>query len=325
MAAHGQTHHWRKFWLLLLGLSLGNAFAQGEAGRAAAPVAVEALSLRASPGTPNLESGSVTFIGNATVLIRYAGFVVLTDPNFLRHGESANLGLGRSAKRLTDPAFALESLPPLDLIVLTQLQADHFDHVVQEKLDRATPIITNQQAASSLTDTGFIAVHPLSPWQSLTVKKGDAELRVTALPARHGKGVAAKMLPEAMGSMLEFVAPDGGIVYRIYLSGDTVISNEIKEIAQRYPEIDLAIIYLGGEKLLGTMPVTMDAKQGVEMMRILSPRKAIPVHFDDYDRFKSTLADFDKQAKIAEVQYKMVYLRRGEPYDFKAEGHSTGQ
>jgi L-ascorbate metabolism protein UlaG (beta-lactamase superfamily) len=28
-------------------------------------------------------TGSLTFLGNATTLVRYGGFTVLTDPNFL--------------------------------------------------------------------------------------------------------------------------------------------------------------------------------------------------------------------------------------------------
>jgi hypothetical protein len=32
---------------------------------------------------PDFTSGSIFFVGTATVLIRYAGFTILTDPNFL--------------------------------------------------------------------------------------------------------------------------------------------------------------------------------------------------------------------------------------------------
>jgi len=31
----------------------------------------------------SFDAGEITFIGTATVLVRYAGFTVLTDPNFL--------------------------------------------------------------------------------------------------------------------------------------------------------------------------------------------------------------------------------------------------
>lgn len=311
-------------WLLLLWITLAYAVAQGNGSNSPQQASgATVLDLHATPGTPNLESGSVTFIGNATLLIRYAGFTILTDPNFLRKEERAYLGFGRSAKRLTDPAFAFESLPPLDLIIVTQLQGDHFDQVVQEKLDRTIPIMTTSQAASALGNFGFQALHPLIPWKMIAVKKGDAVLRITALPARHGNGIAASILPEAMGSMLEFGTPDGRVYYRIYLSGDTVLFDDLGEIVRRYPDIDLAMLNLGGEKLLGMMHVTMDAKQGADLLQLLAPRKAIPIHFDDYDHFKSSLEDFNKRVKIAEMQNRVVYLQRGEPYDFKVDASRT--
>ena len=49
--------------------------------------------------------GSIFFIGTATVLIRYAGFTVLTDPNFIHRHEQVDLGYGLSATRQTNPAL----------------------------------------------------------------------------------------------------------------------------------------------------------------------------------------------------------------------------
>ena len=36
--------------------------------------------------------GSIFFVGNATVILRYAGFTILTDPNFLHRGDHVHLG-----------------------------------------------------------------------------------------------------------------------------------------------------------------------------------------------------------------------------------------
>ncbi|MEN3292894.1 MAG: hypothetical protein V7642_2147, partial [Burkholderiales bacterium] len=58
------------------------------------------LTLSAPKESTNSGGGSVTFIGTATVIIRYAGFTVLTDPNFLHRGDRAPLGYGLSAQRL---------------------------------------------------------------------------------------------------------------------------------------------------------------------------------------------------------------------------------
>jgi L-ascorbate metabolism protein UlaG (beta-lactamase superfamily) len=43
------------------------------------------------------------FVGNATTVIRYGGFTLLTDPNFLRRGQLAYLGWGLSTRRLREP------------------------------------------------------------------------------------------------------------------------------------------------------------------------------------------------------------------------------
>src|SRR6478609_1186018 len=40
------------------------------------------------------------------------------------------------------------------------------------------------------------------------------------------------------------------------------------------------------------LTVTMDAEQGVELMRTVRPQLAIPIHYDDYEAFKSPLSDF---------------------------------
>ncbi len=60
-------------------------------------------------------------------------------------------------------------------------------------------------------------------------------------------------------------------------TGDTLIIDDLKDIPRRYPEIDLALLHLGGTRVLGIM-VTMDAKQGVQMIRLIQPWRAIPIH-----------------------------------------------
>lgn len=54
---------------------------------------------------PNLNTGSIYFIGNATVLIRYAEFTILTDPTFIHMHEKVSLGFGMHTTRLTNPAI----------------------------------------------------------------------------------------------------------------------------------------------------------------------------------------------------------------------------
>ena len=62
------------------------------------------------------EHGQLTFVGNATVVLRFAGFTLLTDPNFLHAGQHAYLGLGLRSKRLKDPVMEIADLPDLEAL-----------------------------------------------------------------------------------------------------------------------------------------------------------------------------------------------------------------
>jgi len=269
--------------------------------------------------------GSIFFVGTATVLIRYAGFTILTDPNFLHAGDHVHLGYGMTSKRLTNPAIDIEQLPPLDAVVLSHLHGDHFDQIAEARLDRNVPILTTQHAAHALRLKGFRATYGLSTWDRMLLEKGDARLRLTSMPGKHGPGIVAALLPSVMGSLLEF-GPAGSAAtwLRLYISGDTLIHEHLREIPRRYPEVDVALLHLGGTRILGVL-LTMDARQGIEAIRIVKPRVAIPIHYDDYPVFKSPLTDFAKAVTEAGLDDQVAYLERGETFSFRIPPERQGR
>lgn len=273
------------------------------------------LELAASVPSPDFGRGSVFFVGTATVIIRYAGFTILTDPNFLHAGDHVHLGYGLHSKRLTDPAIELEELPPIDFVVLSHYHGDHFDHVVEERLQKDLPIITTEHAAGELSAHGFTNPIALDTWESVLVRKGGASVRLTAMPGKHGPGVTDLALPPVMGSMLEFSRGER-VALRLYITGDTLVHEELHEIPRRYPSIDLALFHLGGTRILGLL-LTMDAEQGVEAIRIINPREVIPIHYNDYSVFKSPLDDFRKAVEAAGFSDRVRYLSHGETYEFE--------
>src|SRR5213080_2286757 len=103
----------------------------------------------------------LTFVGTATTLLRLGGFTLLTDPNFLHRGQRAYLGKGLWATRLTEPALQPTQLPELDAIVLSHLHGDHWDRIATRYLDKDTPVVTTQEAASALGRRGFRATADL--------------------------------------------------------------------------------------------------------------------------------------------------------------------
>jgi L-ascorbate metabolism protein UlaG (beta-lactamase superfamily) len=124
-------------------------------------------------------------------------------------------------------------------------------------------------------------------------------------------------LPQVMGSILEFqTKKDNHHLLRTYITGDTFIFDDIKEIPRQYPDINIALLHLGGTTVMG-ITVTMDAKDGVEMVNVINPKKAIPIHYNDYDVFKSSLEDFQQEVEKAGLGDRIHYLRHGETYTFE--------
>jgi L-ascorbate metabolism protein UlaG (beta-lactamase superfamily) len=239
---------------------------------------------------------SLTFIGTATTLLRLGPFKVLTDPNFLHRGQRAYLGKGLWSRRITEPAMLPRHLPRLDLVVLSHLHGDHFDRVARRALDRSVPVITTPQAERRLTRWGFQS-HGLTTWSRHEERREDYLLSVESVPAVHARGVMGRLLPPVMGSVLELSR--GGVVERrVYLSGDTLTGEHLDAIAEAHPDIDTAVVHLGGTRVL-FHTVTMDADQGVDFLRRIRPRQAIPVHHSDYPVFRSPLAQFLLQARDA--------------------------
>ncbi len=242
-------------------------------------------------------TGTLTFLGTATTLLSYGGFTVLTDPNFLHRGERAYLGNGLWSKRLTEPAMSLEQLPPIDLVLLSHLHGDHFDRHARRGLDRDLPIVTTRQSARRLRGWGFGNAIAIETWQTHEVRSAAGDvLRITAAPGRHAPGPLQAALPHVMGSVLQYTPAGDDSPLSVYVTGDTLMHDDLREIPRRHPSLDLGLWHLGGTRVLG-VTVTMDGRQGADLLEIVGPRTTVPIHYDDYGVFRSPLSDF-----LAEVE-----------------------
>jgi L-ascorbate metabolism protein UlaG (beta-lactamase superfamily) len=260
---------------------------------------------------PGVAGNSLSFIGTATTLLRLGGFTVLTDPNFLHQGQWSYFGQGLFSRRRTEPALQPAELPTLTAVVLSHLHGDHFDRVARRELDRDLPIVTTVHAARKLNRAGFREPTALSTWDSRTFVDGSATLTVTAVPARHTAGPLNLVLPEVMGSVLEYRTSPDATPLRVYVSGDTVLHDGLTLIRERFPVLDLALLHLGGTRVLGVL-LSMDHKQGVDLIELLRPATAVPVHYDDYGLFTSPLSNFLIEVERRQPPARVRLVRRGE-------------
>ena len=101
--------------------------------------------------------------------------------------------------------------------------------------------------------------------------------------------------------------------------------DELKEIPKRYAgqNIDLMLVHLGGTTIPSpallpiALMVTMDGKQGLELMKVIRPDVTIPIHYDDYEVFASPLEDFQRLVEAAGLKDKVVYLQRSDMFRFR--------
>ena len=240
-------------------------------------------------------NASVTFVGNATTVLRLGDFTLLTDPAFGPAGSRVYLGKGAWTKRVLDPVLDVVDVRALDAVLLSHLHGDHFDKEARRGLPPELPIVTTPQAQRRLRRSRFAEVRGLPTWETHEWARGGHRLRVTAVPGRHGPGPVDKLLPDVMGSVVELEA-DNRTRLRLYITGDTLYGTHLADIPRRCGEIDAMLIHLGGTRLLG-MLLTMDDKQGVATTNLIRPGLTIPIHNDDYKVQKMPLENYLRRAR----------------------------
>jgi L-ascorbate metabolism protein UlaG (beta-lactamase superfamily) len=264
---------------------------------------------------------TLTFGGNATTLLRLGPFTLLTDPNFLHRGQRAHLGYGLRSRRLTDPALVPAQLPTLDAVLLSHMHGDHWDRIATKSLPKDVPVVTTREAARCLHKRGFTDTSELRPWQTHELTSGTTTLRITSVPGVHGPGPLARLLPEVMGSVLELVR--GGVagnevVWRGYISGDTLYRPFLGEVLERCGPLDVLIPHLGGTRVAGVL-LTMDGKQGADLVELLKPPVTVPVHYDDYSVFTSPLGDFVAEVEDRRAPGELRTVGRGQTVSLRAD------
>jgi L-ascorbate metabolism protein UlaG (beta-lactamase superfamily) len=148
------------------------------------------------------------------------------------------------------------------------------------------------------------------------VRRGEEALRITSVPGVHGPGPLARVLPPVMGSVLELLR-GGEVTWRGYISGDTLFRPWLGEVLQRCGPLDVVVPHLGGTRALG-ITVTMDGRQGADLVELLRPSVTVPVHYDDYDRFASPLGDFVREVAERRAPGEIRTVLRGETISLRA-------
>jgi L-ascorbate metabolism protein UlaG (beta-lactamase superfamily) len=224
----------------------------------------------------------ITHIGGPTALIEVDGWRLLTDPTFDPPGRTYSFGWGTGSRKLAGPAIAAADLPPIDAVLLTHdHHGDNLDPAGRALLPAADVVITTASGAKRLGGT----TRGLEPWQATRLEAPERPtIEITATPCRHGPPLSHPLIGDVVGFALRWDAQEHGV---LWISGDTVLYDGVREVATRLP-IDTAILHLGGVQFPITGPVryTMTARDAVELCHLIRPRTVIPIHYEGWKHFR---------------------------------------
>ena len=222
---------------------------------------------------------SVTYIGGPTVLLEYAGLRIVTDPTFdapQHYPDDDGAGL----EKTTGPGIQRADLGTVDLVLLSHHK--HEDNLDYEGLELlATGVRTYSTRAAAMDLFGGNVVG-LDTWETDAYEG----VVITAVPALHGPPGSERLLGPVTGFVLEFDdAPT------LYVSGDNASLPLVEQIAERFPHIEVAVLFAGAAQyppLPG--PLTLSSVDAAAAARILGASTVVGVHTEDWTHFSEDRA-----------------------------------
>jgi L-ascorbate metabolism protein UlaG (beta-lactamase superfamily) len=260
----------------------------------------------------------LTHIGGPTVLIEVGGWRLLTDPTFDPPGRRYSFGWGTGSRKLAGPALTLGDLGRIDAVLLTHdHHDDNLDVAGRAMLPSALAVVTTLAGARRLGG----GAQGLEPWAVTPLEApGRPAIEITATPCRHGPPLSRPLAGDVIGFALRWEGQEHG---RLWISGDTVLYDGVREVADRV-QVDTALLHLGGVQFPVTGPVryTMTAKDAVELCDLVRPRTAIPIHYEGWKHFRQAREAIEREFANApnDIRRSIRWLPIGQAVQIRSPG-----
>ena len=211
-----------------------------------------------------------------------------------------------------DSAKVLESLPPVDFILLTHGHGDHLGDTLNIIQKNRAKIVTSYSLANHLTR---VLAYPADRLPSeLTADIGgtirlNSEVSVTLTQAVHSSEIMDKTgalhnTGTSVGFILEFLEGK-----TIYFTGDTDLFLDMKLIPVLH-KVDIMIACIGGH-------FTMGPKRAALATAMVKPRMVIPMHFQTYPLLKGSFNEFRDELQETAFQGQLQRLEINEKFGFE--------
>lgn len=237
------------------------------------PLPVEPFDISQWNGTRDIQ---FSWLGHTTFLIKIDDKVILTDPMFSQ--QSGTYGWF-SPKRYSKTLASTNSLPMVDVVLITHNHSDHLDEESIKALISKTAHFIVPLAVGKLLEEWGVPnkkITELDWWQ----KKSIDGLTVTAAPAKHTseRGIfdKNKTLWASYGIQ--------GKKLNLYLSGDSGWFKGLYEIGKRLGPFDMTFFEIGAYgEISGWKEVHYTPEQAVKAHQAVKGKLMVPSGWGTFD------------------------------------------
>lgn len=252
------------------------------------------------------------WIGHATVLMHIYDKWIITDPNF-------SMRTGTVVKRLAEPGIDIETVKPVDTIVISHNHFDHLDAPSLVKLRGSRHLFAPPSGFNYTPRAVARFEHQASPGYSYE----EDGLKITAVNVRHFGG---RLLVDNLWDGEPYT---GYVIqYRgttVFFAGDTGYHDKYFRELKNYFKIDVALIPVGPSGGFGTgsglgNAVHVNPYGAIQIMRDCGARYMIPIHHSTFYRRGGREMEMIKDAiAISGKEERIFLLEAGEKVAFKRD------
>lgn len=250
----------------------------------------------------------ITHIGGPTALIEIGRLRLLTDPAFDPAGSQYEFGTHISTKT-TSPARDVTEIGPIDAVLLSHdHHIDNLDRSGRAFLSEARQVLTTPAGAQRLG----AGVQGVATWKTVELQGADGQrVVVTATPARHGPAEIADAIGDVTGWIVTW---DGQRRGALYISGDTVLFDELETIGQRY-QISVALLHFGAARVkkYGAAHLTFTGAEGAEFAQLIGDALIVPIHYEGWAHLSEGQAEIEQAFAAVGIEHRLRFLPFGHP------------
>lgn len=248
-----------------------------------------------------MSTTAVTYLGGPTALLEWAGLRIVTDPTF--DPPQTYSAPGESTLVKTEgPAIPRDELGAVDLVLLSHHgHKDNLDWEGLELIATGPLTLSNRLAADELWGGSVVGY---DDWEQHRI--GDAT--VTIVPALHGPPGSLPSVGPVVGFVLEKEGEP-----TVYVSGDNASLPLVEQIADRFPSIDIALLFAGAARVPRLdATLTLTSPDAATAAKLLGSPRVVGLHVEDWKHFSENRADLETAFAAAGLSELLVATPRGE-------------